>query len=106
MFIFIRSSSLTYADIAARMLFDPYETPIGVFTALIGIPFFISVARKERGIMRKKKFKITLIILLTLLVISFGITLCWGTYKVSPLEVIKHYYWKWNKVSKYSNIKY
>ena len=40
---------LTYADIAARMMFDPYETPIGVFTALIGIPFFISVARKERG---------------------------------------------------------
>lgn len=40
---------LTYADVAARMLFDPYETPIGIFTALIGIPFFISVARKERG---------------------------------------------------------
>ena len=40
---------ITYADIAARMLFAPYETPIGVFTALIGIPFFISVARKERG---------------------------------------------------------
>ncbi|WP_251862074.1 iron ABC transporter permease [Clostridium sp. Marseille-Q2269] len=40
---------LTYSDIAARMLFDPYETPIGIFTALIGIPFFISVARKERG---------------------------------------------------------
>ena len=40
---------LTYADIAARMLFNPYETSIGVFTAIIGIPFFISVARKERG---------------------------------------------------------
>ena len=40
---------LTYADILARMMFDPYETPIGVFTALVGIPFFISVARKERG---------------------------------------------------------
>lgn len=40
---------LTYADIAARMIFDPYETPIGVFTVLIGIPFFISAARKERG---------------------------------------------------------
>ena len=40
---------LTYADIAARMLFAPYETPIGIFTVLIGIPFFISVARKERG---------------------------------------------------------
>ncbi|NME82700.1 iron ABC transporter permease [Clostridium sp. SM-530-WT-3G] len=40
---------LTYADIAARMIFDPYETPIGVFTVLIGIPFFIAAARKERG---------------------------------------------------------
>lgn len=38
--------------------------------------------------MRKKRFKITLIVLLTLLIISFGVTLCWGTYKVSPLEVI------------------
>ncbi|MFR7993246.1 MAG: FecCD family ABC transporter permease [Clostridium sp.] len=40
---------LTFADVAARMIFNPYEAPIGVFTALIGIPFFISVARKERG---------------------------------------------------------
>ena len=40
---------LTYADILARMLFNPYETPIGVFTALLGVPFFIAVARKERG---------------------------------------------------------
>ena len=40
---------LIFSDIAARMLFDPYETPIGVFTALIGVPFFISIARKERG---------------------------------------------------------
>lgn len=38
--------------------------------------------------MKKKKFKIVLIILLALLIISFGVTLCWGTYKVSPLEVI------------------
>ena len=40
---------LTYADIAARMMFDPYEMPIGIFTSLIGIPFFIAIARKERG---------------------------------------------------------
>ena len=40
---------LTYADITARMLLEPYEMPIGIFTALIGIPFFISIARKERG---------------------------------------------------------
>ena len=38
--------------------------------------------------MKKRKYKITLLILLALLVISFAVTLCWGTYKVSPLEVI------------------
>lgn len=40
---------LSYSDIAARLLFSPYETPIGVFTALIGVPFFIAIVRKERG---------------------------------------------------------
>ncbi|KYH29476.1 MULTISPECIES: FecCD family ABC transporter permease [Clostridium] len=40
---------LTFSDIAARMVYNPYETPIGVFTALIGVPFFITVARKEKG---------------------------------------------------------
>lgn len=40
---------LTYSDIAARMVYSPYETPIGIFTALIGVPFFIAVARKEKG---------------------------------------------------------
>ena len=39
--------------------------------------------------MKKKKFKIVLTILLILLVISFAVTLCWGTYKVSVLDVIK-----------------
>ena len=38
--------------------------------------------------MKKKNFKIVLIVLLALLVISFAVSLCWGTYKVSPLEVI------------------
>ncbi len=38
--------------------------------------------------MKKNKFKIVLIILIALLVISFGVTLCWGTYKISPIEVI------------------
>lgn len=37
---------LTYSDIAARMVYNPYETPIGIFTALIGVPFFIAIARK------------------------------------------------------------
>lgn len=38
--------------------------------------------------MKKKRFKIVLIILLALLLISFAVTLCWGTYKVSVGEVI------------------
>lgn len=40
---------LTYSDIAARLFYNPYETPIGIFTALIGVPFFIAVARREKG---------------------------------------------------------
>ena len=38
--------------------------------------------------MKKNRFKLVLIILSSLLIISFGITLCWGTYKIGPLEVI------------------
>ncbi len=40
---------LTYSDIAARMVYNPYEIPIGIFTALIGVPFFIAAARREKG---------------------------------------------------------
>lgn len=40
---------LTYSDIVARIFYSPYETPIGIFTALIGVPFFVAAARKERG---------------------------------------------------------
>lgn len=38
---------LVWADIAARMINVPYETPIGLFTSLFGIPFFIWLIRKE-----------------------------------------------------------
>lgn len=40
---------LTYSDIAARILYSPYEIPIGIFTALLGVPFFLCMARKEQG---------------------------------------------------------
>lgn len=40
---------LTWADIASRMLNAPYEVPVGIFTALLGVPFFLIMARKERG---------------------------------------------------------
>ena len=38
--------------------------------------------------MKKKRFSVVLAVLITLLIISFGVTLCWGTYKVTPIEVI------------------
>ena len=34
------------ADLAARMINPPYETPIGALIALIGVPFFLYLARK------------------------------------------------------------
>lgn len=36
------------ADIAARMINPPYETPVGTLIALIGVPFFLYLARRER----------------------------------------------------------
>jgi iron complex transport system permease protein len=38
---------LVLADLAARMINPPYETPVGALTALIGVPFFLYLARKE-----------------------------------------------------------
>ena len=32
---------LLLADLAGRMLFTPSEVPVGIFTALLGVPFFI-----------------------------------------------------------------
>ncbi|MFC6333795.1 FecCD family ABC transporter permease [Paenibacillus septentrionalis] len=36
------------SDLAARLIHPPYETPIGAITALLGVPFFLYLARKER----------------------------------------------------------
>ncbi|WP_028545313.1 FecCD family ABC transporter permease [Paenibacillus taiwanensis] len=39
---------VVFADLAARIVNPPYETPIGALIALIGVPFFLYLARKER----------------------------------------------------------
>ncbi|OPH46913.1 ferrichrome ABC transporter permease [Paenibacillus ferrarius] len=39
---------MVVADIGARMINPPFETPIGALIALIGVPFFLYLARKER----------------------------------------------------------
>lgn len=38
---------LVYSDIIARMINPPFETPIGSLTALLGVPVFIYLVRKE-----------------------------------------------------------
>ncbi|MCQ6561817.1 FecCD family ABC transporter permease [Paenibacillus mendelii] len=39
---------VVFADLGARMVNPPYETPVGALIALIGVPFFLYLARKER----------------------------------------------------------
>lgn len=42
---------LLTADIIGRLVNSPFETPVGAVTALIGVPFFLYLARKEgRGL--------------------------------------------------------
>ncbi|GGG08386.1 FecCD family ABC transporter permease [Paenibacillus abyssi] len=41
---------MVFADIAARMINPPYETPIGALIALIGVPFFLYLAQKEKRV--------------------------------------------------------
>lgn len=40
---------LLFADLGAKLVNPPYETPVGVVTALIGVPFFIYLVRRGRG---------------------------------------------------------
>lgn len=40
---------LIWSDVASRYVAYPSETPVGVVTALLGAPFFLFLARRERG---------------------------------------------------------
>lgn len=40
---------IIFADIAARLINAPYETPIGALIAVIGVPFFVYLASKRKG---------------------------------------------------------
>lgn len=39
---------VVWADLAGRVVHPPYETPLGAVTALIGVPFFLYLAHRER----------------------------------------------------------
>lgn len=42
---------VVFADLAARMVNPPFETPMGALIALIVVPFFLYLARKQgRGL--------------------------------------------------------
>lgn len=41
----VGASLVVLADLGARMVNPPYETPIGLITALVGVPLFIYLAR-------------------------------------------------------------
>lgn len=43
------ASLLLLADLLARTLFAPTEIPVGVFTALLGVPFFFALVLKRRN---------------------------------------------------------
>ena len=38
------------ADIVSRTIHPPYETPLGAVTALVGVPFFLWLIRRKRGV--------------------------------------------------------
>src|SRR5690606_41567460 len=38
---------LVWADTLARTVFDPRELPVGVVTALVGVPVFVAVLRRR-----------------------------------------------------------
>lgn len=40
---------LVASDIVARMVNAPYETPVGAITSIIGVPFFLYLARGRGG---------------------------------------------------------
>lgn len=40
---------LTFADVASRFFNHPFETPVDVISSLVGVPFFLYLARKRGG---------------------------------------------------------
>ena len=40
---------VTFADLAARLIFAPYELPVGVLLSVVGGPFFLWMLMKRKG---------------------------------------------------------
>ena len=53
--VLLGGSFLTLADTLARTLFAPQQLPVGVVTALIGVPLFLIILNKS---MRSDKYSL------------------------------------------------
>ena len=40
---------MVWADLAARLVNQPYETPVGLITSVLGVPVFLWMIRKEKN---------------------------------------------------------
>ena len=83
---------LVFADVGARMINPPFETPVGAITAMIGVPFFLYLARREgRGCSDEYNAKNHVRVddppLAILAVFLFSLNM--GTMKIPLAEVIK-----------------
>lgn len=50
--IFFGGSFLVLTDLLARTLMRPAEIPIGIITSLFGVPFFIYLLKRRKGLMK------------------------------------------------------
>lgn len=48
--VFGGASMVTICDLLSRMIFAPYEIPVGILLSLIGGPFFIWLLLRQRGV--------------------------------------------------------
>jgi iron complex transport system permease protein len=50
MSIVVGAAFLIGADLVAREIREPQETPVGIITVLCGVPFFLYLLRRTRGV--------------------------------------------------------
>ena len=46
--LLLGAAMLVGADVAARLVDRPAETPVGILVAAVGAPFFVLIARRSR----------------------------------------------------------
>ena len=47
--ILLGAGFVTVCDLASRLLFAPYELPVGILMSLIGGPFFLILLLRKKG---------------------------------------------------------